>query len=388
MLIDYLRYEAFAGRFQSFFEGGLQNYVDIEHTTGQHLRFDPNWIDDRWSSYDFSAFVELDNRHGRTMVRALDQIGLRRSSDPLMESGLSLGDKPPTYRYTPTGKYRSDKFPRFEIIIDIDPKHWSKRYFEPMSYEGTPITYRRSAPARANCSSGDRLFDKRGGYGTLCGIFQTRDGRTFGLTCGHVTRDGGEVFLEHPRRFWRFELGFTFSPFGSTRYHTMLGPDITIERLTTKLDAALIECNRRFEILQRTAKIRQAFLKPISSILQEELVHFHGASRQRLMPARISALTIRKSIDLFNDGNLHSVGDLLMLRHHQRMYIVQPVSRPGDSGAAVRGGLSERGPIEVINQCYGMVLGGDEYSAYASHAEFIWAWAGDVLSTTNLDFYF
>lgn len=385
MLIDYLRYQAFAGQLQGLFEEGLYNYVDPEHSTGHHLRFAPDWIDSH-SGHDLIEAL-YDGRHsrGRAMARVLDRLGLTRFPDSLTQSGFALGERPPTYRY------KDSHFPPLEVIIDIDPKHWSERYSEPRSYEDTPITYRRSAPARASYSAGDRLIDrlqKRGGYGTLCGLFKTEDGRTFGLTCGHVTRDRGEVLVEHPRRFWRFEFGSTFSSFGSTRHHTMCSPEIKIGRPTTQLDAALIASNRRIEWSQSEAVIRQAFLKPISSVFQEEPVQFRGASRHRSTPARISALTVRKSIDLFNDGNLHSVGDVLMLGHRERMYIVQPVSRPGDSGAAVRFGMSETGPFEIINQWYGMVLGGDEHSAYASHAECIWAWVGDALSTRELDFYF
>ena len=388
MLIDYLRYQAFAGRLQEFFEEGLYNYVDPEHSTGQHLRFAPDWIDSHWGFFGhdlIEGFYDGRYSRGLAMARVLDRLGLTRFPDALMQSGFALGERPPTHRY------KDADFPRLEVIIDIDPKNWREGYSESRSYEDTPITYRRSAPARANFSTGDRIvdkFEKRGGYGTLCGLLQTEDGRTFGLTCGHVTRDRGEVLVEHPRRFWRFEFGSTFSSFGSTRRHTMCGPEMKIGRLTTQLDAALIACNRRIERSQSEAVIGQAFLKPISSVLQEEPVQFRGASRHRSTPARISALTVRKSIDLFNDGNLHSVGDVLMLGHRERMYVIQPVSRPGDSGAAVRFGLSESGPFELINQWYGMVLGGDEHSAYASHAECIWAWVGDTLSTRNLDFYF
>lgn len=388
MLIDYLRYQAFSGRLRNFFEEGFNEYVDHNQSTGQHLRFAPDWIDSHWGFYGHEIIEDFyDFRHSRdrVMARILSELGFTRSPGVSTHSKIALGEKPPAYQY------KDGAFPKLEIIIDIHPKHWSEQYSDTSSYEGTRILYRRSAPARANFRAGDRLvdkFQKRGGYGTLCGLIQTDDERTFGLTCGHVTRDRGEVLVEHPRRFWRFELGSTFSSFGSTRHYTMCGPETKIGGFTTQLDAALIACDRRIERSQSEAVIGQAFLKPISSVFQEEPVHFRGANRRRATPARISAVTVRKSIDLFNDGNLHSVGDVLMLGHRERMYIVQPVSRPGDSGAAVRFGLSENGPFELINQWYGMVLGGDEHSAYASHAECIWAWVADTLSTRNLDFYF
>lgn len=366
----------------------MYNYVDPEETTGQHVRFSPDWIDSHWGYFGHELVERFYNgRHAPdvAIARILERTGLARHSDPLLQSSIVIGERPPTH------KYKDDGFPRLEIIIDIEPRHWSERYSEARSYEDTPIVYRRSGPARANLSAGDRLvdrFQKRGGYGTLCGVFETDDGRAFGLTCGHVTRDRGEVLVEHPRRFWRFELGSTFSALGSTQHHTICGPEVKIGRITTQLDAALVASSKRIERSRSEAVINHAFLKPISSVLQEEPVQFRGASRNRTTPARISALTVRKSIDLFNDGDLHSVGDVLMLGHRDRMYILQPVSRPGDSGSAVRFGLSESGPFELLNQWYGMVLGGDEHSAYASHAECIWAWAAESLSTRNLDFYF
>lgn len=388
MLIDYLRYQAFSGRLQGFFEEGLYNYVDPEHSTGQHVRFAPDWIDSHWGYFGHDLIERFYNyRHEPDIAfaRVLERIGVSRRSDSIMQSEICLGAKPPVH------KYDDDGFPKFEIIIDIDPSHWGKEYSEPRSYEDTPIIYRRSGPARANFSAGDRLVDRhqrRGGYGTLCGLFETDEGTTFGLTCGHVTRDRGEVLLERPRRFWKFELGSTFSSFGSTRHYTTCGPDVRIGQVTTQLDAALVACRKPQERSKSDAVVRQAFLKPISSVLQEEPVHFRGASRHRETPARVSAVTVRKSIDLFNDGNLQSVGDVLMLGHRERMYVIQPVSRPGDSGSAVRFGLSTSGPFELINQWYGMILGGDELSAYASHAECIWSWAADRLGTTNLDFYY
>ena len=387
MFIDYLRYQAFSGRLQGFFEEDISKYVDPEHSTGQHLRFAPGWINSSWGFRNYNLIHELyigSHYSPFAIERALDGMGLARYPDILMRPSMVIGGKPPTYRYEDLGSTM------LEIIVDIDPRHWSERYLEPQSYEGTRIIYRRSAPARANFSAGDRLVDKlhkQGGYGTLCGIFETENDLAFGLTCGHVTRKEGEVLIEHPRRFWRFELGSTFDPFGSTKYYTIPGPDMKIGGITTRLDAALVACSNPIVRLRGAAAIGQSIIKPISSVLQEEPVKFRGASRQRPAFAKISAITVRKSIDLFNDGNLYYLGDVLMLGHRERMYITQPISYPGDSGSAVCSGQPESSPSERINQWYGMVLGGDEQSAYASHAECIWSWVADTLSPRRLSFY-
>lgn len=383
MLIDYLRYQAFSGRLQSFFTEGLSKYVDPKETTGQHLRFAPEWIDELWGYYAHDLMER--SFSSRLITSAANQLGLKRHSGSILQSEVTLGERPPTH------KYEEDVFPHLQIIIDIDPSHWGERFSEQRSYEDIPIVYRRSGPARANFGTGDRLVDRfqeRAGYGTLCGVFETDAGQAFGLTCGHVTRDRGEVLVEHPRRLWKLNFGSTYSAFGSTLHHTICGPEVKIGNVTTQLDAALVAAHKRIKRSREDRVINHAYIKPIASVLQEEPVHFKGASRHSATLARVSAVTVRKSIDLYNDGTLHSVGDVLMLGHRERMYMVQQLSRPGDSGSAVRFGLSKTGPFETINQWYGMVLGGDEQSTYASHAEFIWAWAAQCLPSENLDFYF
>src|SRR5207245_6541200 len=44
VLVDYLRFVAFAGRLRGFFADGLYNYVDPAITTGQHLRYAPAYL--------------------------------------------------------------------------------------------------------------------------------------------------------------------------------------------------------------------------------------------------------------------------------------------------------------------------------------------------------
>jgi hypothetical protein len=77
-----------------------------------------------------------------------------------------------------------------------------------------------------------------------------------------------------------------------------------------------------------------------------------------------------------------------MLGHRQSMYFYQPVSRPGDSGAAVRQDFSSVGGFSELNQWYGMILGGDEAASFATHAEFLWAWAAQMMQDPNVEFVF
>lgn len=47
MTVDYLRYVAFSGRFRDFLDRTLFDHIDREATTEQHLRFAPEYIEER-----------------------------------------------------------------------------------------------------------------------------------------------------------------------------------------------------------------------------------------------------------------------------------------------------------------------------------------------------
>ncbi|MCK1740180.1 hypothetical protein IVA80_04685 [Bradyrhizobium sp. 139] len=160
------------------------------------------------------------------------------------------------------------------------------------------------------------------------------------------------------------------------------------EIVETRIDAALVKLKAPAAFNWCGASVRGAVVKPISSLLQEEPVAFRGAGRPGDTLARISAVTVRKSIDLFDSGELSSLTDALMIGHRQPMYILLPVSRPEDSGAALRQGFSFAGSVTKEKQWYGMIVGGDETSAYATHAESLWAWAAEVTNNHDLEFAF
>jgi len=381
MLIDFLRYEAFYGRLQGFFEGGWTEYADPEHCTGRHLRYSDDFV----QRFDELFFWELSRRVRRNWFHsdvarryALRQTGLVRTSDSAIAPYLGAEGRPPAARY------KDDAGNRTEILVDIDPRFWSERYLEPRSFDGTPISFRRSGPARANLRSGSRILDETsGGFATLCGVFETPGGRSFGLTCAHATRSEGDILLYRPRRFMGFPWGSSFIPIGSVAHYSLTTATFKREPVATRLDAALIHCRSPHGGEPRSAS---AELKPISSILQEDPVSFTGASKPNPTPAKIAALTVEKSMDLQKDGKLWWVGDVLMLGHRQPMYFVQGVSQPGDSGAAVRFAPLEKTAGELANQWYGMILGSDECGGYATHAECIWGWAENAVGE-KLSFY-
>lgn len=117
-------------------------------------------------------------------------------------------------------------------------------------------------------------------------------------------------------------------------------------------------------------------------------MRFRGGGRAGETLARVSAVTVRKSIDLRSDGRLRSVGDVLMLGHRHPMYFVQNVSRPGDSGAAVRQDFASVGYFSEQNSWYGMILGSDEGGAYANYAEHLFAWAAQETGDAQLEFFY
>lgn len=389
MLVDYLRYVAFAGRLRDFFEKGVYEYVDPIATTGQHLRFSSEFLERRLGSRTQEIIHDLYwNAHSQEAVfeRLRRDLGLTIDADSIVAPAVEIGGPPATFAY------REMVPPELEVIIDVDPKHWAPRYSERRLFEETPVIYRRAGPARGRLSTGDKVFDLRAGrslYGTLCGAFWTpRDGR-LALTCGHVASPGSRVMVEQRRRLWKLPVGWRQRTLGATRYHAMVDRAGAMDNATrTQLDAALVAVDSHAAPPITAKVVTQATVKPISTILQEEPVRFRGGGRAAETLARVSAVTVRKSIDLFKDGQLHELGDVLMLGHRHPMYIAQRVSRPGDSGAAVRQDCSSVGPFAELNQWLGMILGSDEGGAFASYAEHLWAWAAHETGDPDIEFHF
>ncbi len=389
MLIDYLRYVAFKGHLRGFFEKGLYNYVKQDETTGQHLRFSPEFIDERLGLRGQEVIHDLycmPLSKDLIFERMKSRIGISGGPDGIRRSPFRVGGEPSCFTYN-DGENSS---PKLEIIVDIDPKHWNEGFSETTNYEGTPIIFRQAGVARANINSGDKLFDSKLGtkkYGTLCGIFSTSKSEYWGLTCEHVVRNWSHVSIEHIYKVGKFRSKKNRSILGDVCYKEVCGEFRDFEQVRTQLDAVLIALEPSYIIESEMHKDEhRATVKPISEILQEEPILFRGAGRIRETLARVSAVTVRKSIDLYNDGKLKSVGDVLMLGHERPMYIAQPISRGGDSGAAVRQSFSSVGGYREHNQWFGMVLGSDGEGAYATHAENLFAWAQQVLVNPDIEF--
>lgn len=387
MFIDYLRYIAFEGRLRHFFNTNLENYVEPRDTTGQHLRFSPQYLARSFDRYGGIPAVFRDlycNSPPPDVIyeELCYRLGICRHSDAIDGIEQRLGGSPPTSKYSDRGDVD------LQIIVDIDPKRWHPRYDEAASYENVSIVYRRAGVAFGRLKSGDKVYDQARGqarYGTLCGLFRTLKEQHFALTCGHVAAHGSLVEIERPRRWWWLPVARHQARLGWTIHHETCPPRQVGGKVKSHLDAALIQVEGR----RGSPGIgHEAVMKPLSTMLQEAPVVFRGGGRGRDTLGRISALTVRKSIDLYREGQLREVGDVLMLGHRYPMYVRQPLSRPGDSGAAVRQGLQTNGPFNKLNEWYGMILGGDDTGAFATYAEQLWSWAAETTGDSIVSFDF
>ncbi len=391
MLIDYLRYVAYKGRLRSFFQEGIYSFVDPSVTTGQHLRFSENeYFDRRWSRYVYDPTWEFRQDF---VDRLRFEFGAYFGSDYFPGTDFENDRAPWTSSFRGEhSDYFGRRFPSVEIIVDIDPVHWSERYSERRAYEDVPIVYRRAGPLKGNAESGYRLLSGKQGErksGTLCGVFRSPLNKYFALTCGHVISNSSAIVsLEKKRSFWKFPLPPSVSPLGETRHVASPSAVIPGGPIHTKLDAALVELDETLEQFMSRREISPATFRPISSFIQGEPVWFRGAGRNYDTLAQVSAVTVKKSIDLFDDGNLQEVGDVLMLGHRNTIYVSQPVSRPGDSGSAVRQARPIGGSNFGTNEWFGMILGSDQCGAYATFAEHLWGWAAHQLGNHNIEFTF
>ncbi|RFU47353.1 hypothetical protein [Paraburkholderia sp. DHOC27] len=383
MLIDYLRYVAFAGRLRSFFTERYLEFVDEpSDVTGQHLRFS-------FDTSERSLWPEY-TRYDHQYV-ALG-FGVKQYPAHVQRSGFKLGSPPPTFPYTGQSPTKWG----VEVLIDIVPDRWrgySQR--EEVSYEGFPIRFRPAGFARGQVGSGEKLYtgaSDKSKFGTLCGFFSSVESGSFGLTCGHVAGNKKVSLLaDRRRKFWKFDLGSAMEPIGHTAYIADLSEFRTASArqprslVTSRLDAALIALDPQISAEIRTRREASGAIgfPPCVSVLemlQETKVGFRGAGRPSPTAARISGVTVWKSIDLYGDGVMHEIGDVLMIGHPRKTYLSRSVSRPGDSGSAIMGWENDA-------DWYGMLLGADEEATYASYAEQIWDWAAIQISDQYLDFY-
>ncbi len=369
MLIDYLRYLAFHGRLRGFIEDGLFNYAGDRAVNGFHLRIS----DDEMRSCGLLQPWRLVAEGVPPDWLAYQLFNLRVTGRVLEgKSGLR------------TFEYEEERPLKVEAIIDIDPTSWSEGLTEPRGTDFGTVVFRRSPPATAHLGSGEVIFDAdrgRRAHGTLAGMFRSRSGISYALTCGHVARADATVILGRKRPWfmpWRGKEAV------GKVCHTALPPAYTGARSgSAMIDAALA----RLEVgrVGRPGPVRTAALKAISGMIQEEPVHFHSSVRGRAVRARIAGVTIWKAMDLYRDNRLYDLGDVVMLGHPDHIYAASTVSRPGDSGAAVQQGWPSAS-TSLTPDWYGMVLGSDQAGAYATYAETLGAWATREIDDGDLDF--
>jgi hypothetical protein len=376
VLIDYLRYVAYRGRLRPFFEKGIADVIARELTTGYHVRFSDQQIE-KWSSHsEWWRLISTTASHFPPgyLRREFGIFRIGRSN----AAGAAAGSKIPL-----TCDYGQDSPVEVEVVIDVDPDRWEDRFSEPRFVEGIPIRMRPSPPALGRLASGDKVFDVAKGterHGTLCGLVRSGQlGEVYALTCGHVARAQSVVHVTEPRRMWRIPLGQTRRVVGRTRFYCEPPKYAGHSLVPCSIDAALIPlANARPASLTRHGAV-----KAITAMRQEDSVCFMSSTRRAYIRTKIDAVTVRKAIDLHQNGELYDMGDVLMLSNHEYRYVPSSPVRDGDSGAAVQ--LCHD---EADSPWYGMIVGSGPTSAYATYSEFLMGWAAEATGGNDLGFYY
>lgn len=371
MLIDFLRYQAFHGSIRGFSREGYREYIGDRGLTGIHLRVAQDHVYRAWRFQPPWLAISQGLPPEWTLP------GVARTARGVGGEGV-----PRTFEYE-----NQDRL-KLEVILDVDPTSWSDELIESRPTDFGIVTFRRAGPAVGHLNSGDLIFDCNRGrkaHGTLAGIFRGRRGN-YGLTCGHVAGLDAEIACAL-NNAWLPRWAKRHQWVGRVRHNSSPPVYSGSRSLDPRLDAALVHVESSAASI---AASPAASPKPIAAMVQEEPVHFGSSTRKGNVCVRVAAVTIWKAMDLYRDGTLRDVSDVLMLGHAGYQYVRSSVSRPGDSGAAVRGGWPSAGsPHESRGQdWYGMLLGGDQCGAYASYAELLWHWAVGETSEQELDFTF
>lgn len=383
MMIDYLRFVAFTGSLRGFFLEGVNKYVPPEYVTGLHLRFDPDFFGIDF--YDLLHEYHWTSDSGFSALnRYRNRMGIELSKDSLFANPpiFNEGIEPFTFKY----KERNDVNLHLQIIIDVHPEHWRESYEESGYYNEVRIIYRKSGPAIPN--SPIRVFDKTrsNNFGTICGYFKSKNGTWYALTCAHVVNNAPFLYMKQNIKFWKWPMWSVTRKLGPVIHSRSFSLARRPFNTQNDIDAALIKSDP--VLFPKPPVIYEAMIKPIANIVQEEPILFYGGSKFFPRLAKVAAITIKKSMDLLKNGQLHDVGDVLMIGHLHKMYVMQLVSKPGDSGASVQQSRDISGSFYRPNEWYGMILGGDEQGSYACYSEHLYGWAQNRLSDRNLEFYF
>lgn len=351
MTLDFLRNIAFNGELRSFFQEDYYNFG--ERSTGINLRFDEQFLRKVASYYDHDE-SDVDNWYSRDgfrvrLANVLSQWGDRHWSD--YPGGLYLGE------------YK-DRRRIVRILIDVDTEKNSLLFEGPREYEGFPIDYRVMGPIESHFSPGSPIMVPSGGRGTLCGFLRDPSaGDIFGLTCGHVVA-GQAGPISHPGGKLG-PLGQVFrvdTPQGLGNCNRFAAP------AANGLDVALIKVGSKVPIAPGASRV----VEPIATISSGDFVEFAGQGSRQSCPAMVMGATIWKKIDLFKDGREYCCGDIFEISHRTTPYISSPLSKAGDSGAAVtRGGGSA--------QWLGMLIGGQRSSSFVCYSEHIMDWADALI---------
>jgi hypothetical protein len=348
MSLDFLRRLAFDGALADFIR--TDPYQFGERATGIGLKFNPEFLDrvSGWTRTEES----IDNWYDRQDFGRRLATALAGWED---ESWLGF------YAYS-----GDDRRKIVQIVVDIRPGVDKKFVSGRREYEGFPIVYREMGPIEAHYAPGDCLQSPSGGRGTLCGFLTEPQGSVFALTSGHVASSTGASIGDGAGR-WP-SLGTTRAmivPGQSGPGNRYAAPEVAA------IDAALVEVNANSVLSAGSSRV----VEPISAISPGDLVEFVGQGSRRPGKAMVMSATIWKQFDL--SGSLVCCADLFEISHRNQPYVMSPMSKPGDSGAAVTKDAAS-------DQWLGMLMGGHRSSSFVCYAAHIMDWASDVVPGIRL----
>lgn len=366
MLIDYLRYVAFGERVRSFLTEGLQSITDPAKVSGVHVRYPATYV--RMMEKRMPQWWWAWHHHLPATEWLCEAMGIMPLSSPT--NRYKSGGTPPVRTYS-----EQDPVP-IEIIIDVPPGEWRDTGQRDHQWGEYAVILRPAAAAVGHSGSARRRIapsDRPHNFGTLCGFLTSMSGKRLGLTCGHVAPLSVELAVGGARQ-WPFSLWSDSRVKARTLYREICEAPIRTGGITSRMDAALVELDRSHNGADPFDADNGA-PQPIVTLVQDAPVQFRGCRDRNPNRARIAAVTVRKTIDLFRDGSAYEIGDVLMLGHGEHMYSARRVSARGDSGAAVR---PVRPDGSESHAWLGMLIGGDDTGAFASYAEHLWSWASEA----------
>ncbi len=373
-MFSILREISQSGAFQTFIEHFIGHSEFLERQThGVRLAFDEAWLG-WWYHHHWYRFIGPIPPPGVMRPEPSWFSLFRTLGFPLP----SLGDlrKRPNWwkRYCSSRGWRPNVKP-IRIMLSLRPGTAMTKLSElhdtdydeyPIQFEVRPLVQAHSSRMPITPLIGGISIGPSGGIrtesGTLGGVVR-RHGTSLALTCAHVLDGGIGDEVWHPAA-------------SDDARARRVGQILAVERPTPKTSG---KCNRTATYASRSdvavvsldsgvdsaLSIRKlgpvSSLRPIDEIGEYEPAVFTGKESDRCK-ARTEQLSHWQEITI--DGQPHCYQDLFTIGSREHHYVLQEMSRAGDSGAWI---LSD--DEVATRELLGMLIGGDGERSFCAFAE-------------------